>query len=82
MVELGDRQEEFNREFGRQAAHVCDRVILVGERQTAPIAAGLTESGFKDVTVTATVEEALERAAALDGKDKIVLLSNDLPDNY
>ena len=34
MVELGDKQEEYNCEFGRNAAAVCDYVALVGERQT------------------------------------------------
>ena len=37
MVELGDKQYEYNMEFGKQIAKVCDEVILVGEEQTKPI---------------------------------------------
>ena len=48
MVELGDKQEEYNCEFGRNAAAVCDYVALVGERQTKSIYKGLVEAGFDE----------------------------------
>ena len=46
MVELGEAQETLNREFGQNAARICDYVILVGEKQTRPIARGLADAGF------------------------------------
>ena len=84
MVELGAAQDDANREFGVQAAKVCDHVILVGRKQTLPIARGLEESGFDAVTVTGTVQEAMRAAGELGGGNggTVVLLSNDLPDNY
>lgn len=86
MVELGEKQEELNREFGRNAASTCDHVVLVGKKQAVPIKAGLLDEGFpeKKIFVADTIEEALTHVYALSsgGQKKVVLLENDLPDNY
>ena len=86
MVELGEKQEELNREFGRNAAAVCDYVVLVGKKQAVPIKSGLLDAGYpeKKIFVADTIEEALTHvyAAGSNGKNKVVLLENDLPDNY
>jgi len=84
MVELGARQEALNREFGAQAV-VADHVYLVGAQQTAPIAQGLREAGYDEakLTVVEDVRDAIQQAYALPGgRDKVILLENDLPDNY
>lgn len=86
MVELGEKQNELNREFGRNAAEVCDYVVLVGEKQAVPIKAGLLDKNYDEskIYVADTIEEALNEVYAYnsEGKKKIVLLENDLPDNY
>lgn len=84
MVELGEKQYELNREFGAEAAEACDYVMLVGEKQTKPIYDGLIGAGFdeKRLFVAETIQEALAKADATAGERKIVLLENDLPDNY
>lgn len=85
MVELGAKQEELNCEFGRQAANACDYVCLVGKMQTEPIYKGLIEAGFpkERIFVAGGLEEALNKAKAYPSdKKKVVLLENDLPDNY
>ncbi|MDR0570521.1 MAG: UDP-N-acetylmuramoyl-tripeptide--D-alanyl-D-alanine ligase [Clostridiales Family XIII bacterium] len=85
MVELGERQWELNREFGAHAARVCDYVMLVGEAQTRPIREGLAAAGFDAarLRVAATVQEALAMAyGAPSDKPKVILIENDLPDNY
>ena len=86
MVELGEKQEELNREFGANAAKVCDYVVLVGKKQAVPIKAGLLDAGYpeKKIFVADTIEEALTHVYAIgsNGQQKIVLLENDLPDNY
>ena len=84
MVQLGPRQDALNEEFGRQAV-VCDHVFLVGAHQTQPIAAGLKAAGFdpSKLTVVEDVNDALARAYALPAPgEKVILLENDLPDNY
>ena len=86
MVELGEKQEELNREFGANAAKVCDYVVLVGKKQAVPIRTGLLDAGYpeKKIFVADTIEEALTHVYAIgsNGQQKIVLLENDLPDNY
>jgi len=85
MIELGEKQYELNYEFGRQAAEVCDFVALVGEKQTKPIYDGLIAADFdrNKIHVGATIQAALAAVDALVTPErKIVLLENDLPDNY
>ena len=85
MVELGPKQTELNTEFGRQAAACCDRAVLVGKKQAVPIRAGLLEAGFPEanIRVADTVEEAIQMADAFPAEGRrIILLENDLPDNY
>ncbi len=85
MIELGEKEEELNREFGRHAARVCDYVVLVGKKQTAPILAGLYDEGYPDekIFVADSFNEGISHAYALNTeKRKIILLENDLPDNY
>ena len=86
MVELGSKQDELNREFGQNAADVCDYVVLVGEKQSVPIKAGLLDKNYHEskIYVASNINDALNHVYALNsqGKKKIVLLENDLPDNY
>jgi UDP-N-acetylmuramoyl-tripeptide--D-alanyl-D-alanine ligase len=85
MVELGAKQEELNHEFGKEAAGVCDFIVLVGKTQTEPIYKGIMETGYpeKQVFVASSLNEALDKVRSYSSsKKKIVLLENDLPDNY
>lgn len=85
MVELGTKQEELNYEFGQEAAAVCDFIALVGKHQTVPIYNGIKDAGYDMDRVYAadSLGEALEKVRAFKtDKKKIVLLENDLPDNY
>jgi UDP-N-acetylmuramoyl-tripeptide--D-alanyl-D-alanine ligase len=85
LVELGDKELEYNRILGTQTAGNCDLLILVGSQpRTEAIEAGAKEAGLcaSAILRTDTVQEAmtLARSARLD--DKMVLLLNDLTDNY
>jgi UDP-N-acetylmuramoyl-tripeptide--D-alanyl-D-alanine ligase len=87
MVELGSAQDESNRRFGMEAAAVCDRVVLVGERQTRSVREGLKAAGFPDekTEVVESLDLAFGSIEKFDPKGpgpKVVLLENDLPDNY
>ena len=85
MVELGAKQYELNRELGRQAAACCDRVILMGEAHAGPIRDGLLEAGFdpERISVAERLDDAMAMADAfLPGSRRMILLENDLPDNY
>ncbi len=85
MVELGAKQEELNFEFGQEAAKACDHIVLVGKNQTVPIYNGIKDAGYDmdNVFVADSLNEALAHVNAYQtDKKKIVLLENDLPDNY
>ncbi len=86
MVELGEKMEECNENFGKQAANVCDYAVLVGKKQTEPILRGLLEKGFpkEKIFLAKDFSEAIAHAYALptEGKKPVILLENDLPDNF
>ena len=84
MVELGEKEAEYNREFGREMAECVDIAILVGKNRTLPMVEGLREAGFP--------EENIHRVDSLDDSTRLlhsmvlptdtVLYENDLPDHY
>lgn len=85
MVELGEKEEEYNYKFGTYAADCCDYIFLVGEKHTAPIHKGVLESGFSQerCRVFEKLEDALSFAYSIKAEGhKFILLENDLPDNY
>lgn len=85
MVELGAEQEELNYEFGQEASKACDYIVLVGKNQTVPIYNGIKDSGYdmNNVYVADNLNDALAKVQAYQtDRKKVVLLENDLPDNY
>ena len=85
MVELGDKEEEYNYKFGTYAAECCDYILLVGKKRTRPIYEGVLSKGFSEDKLKAfdKLEEALACAYEIKGQGhKYILLENDLPDNY
>lgn len=85
MVELGEKEAEYNYKFGTYAADCCDYILLVGEKHTAPIHKGVLESGFSQEScrVFEKLEDALSFAYSIKAEGhKFILLENDLPDNY
>lgn len=85
MVELGEKEEELNRELGAYAADKCDIAVLVGEKQAPPLREGLLSAGFpeENLYVAKTLQDGLEYISTLPPAEKqIVLLENDLPDNF
>ena len=84
MVELGERQDALNEELGGYAADKCDVAVLVGEKQAPPLKKGLSGAGFdaEKLYVAKDLADALRYVAALPPAEQIVLLENDLPDNY
>lgn len=84
MVELGDIQDTENEKLGLAAARHCTDIILVGKKQTAPVAKGVLSTDFDPtrLQVLDTVQEAIEwYQSNLKAGDAILFL-NDLADNY
>ncbi len=84
MVELGAREAELNREFGRAIAKAADIAVIVGKKRVQPIMDGLAEAGFPAES-THRVDSLQESTALLQRLARAgdtVLYENDLPDNY
>jgi UDP-N-acetylmuramoyl-tripeptide--D-alanyl-D-alanine ligase len=84
MIELGEKQDEYNRTFGAMMKGKADVVLLIGKTQTLPIVEGLKESGYdmEQVVVLASVKEAFAWLSTHASKDDTVLIENDLPDAF
>ncbi len=84
MVELGDKEEEFNQEFGKAMASCVDIAILVGKKHTLPIFRGLKDAGFPESAIhpVSSLSEATKLLHSLARAGDVVLFENDLPDNY
>ena len=84
MIELGEKQFEYNREFGLRMASACDFAIVVGEYNRAAIVAGLTEGGFpaEKIYTAATFPDAVQKVRSLTRPGAIILYENDLPDTF
>ncbi|MCL2036384.1 MAG: UDP-N-acetylmuramoyl-tripeptide--D-alanyl-D-alanine ligase [Oscillospiraceae bacterium] len=86
MVALGEKSHELNKNFGSQAAACCDYALLIGKKQAPPIKEGLSEAGFpqEKIHIFDSFNEGMAFAKQIDsqGQKKIILIENDLPDNY
>ena len=84
MIEVGEKEEEVNREFGREIADVADEVILIGEEKTRPIYEGLMEKKYKKehIYILNNVLDAFPLLLKLKEGETYCLLENDLPDTF
>jgi len=86
MVELGDKQDEYNFEFAGKAASVCDYVIILGQTNNKSLSAGLAAAGYPDSKIypAGTIQDAFHHINIInsEGRKKIILIENDLPDNF
>ncbi len=84
IVELGDKAVEINKKLGTLAADSSDYIILVGASQTVPIYNGIMEAKYPEskVYIAKNLQDALSKMNQIIDRNSVVLLENDLPDNY
>lgn len=84
MVELGDEEYKYNKEFGEYMADCVDVAILVGVKRSEPIEKGLLENGFNkmNIYVVDDLKGATNKLGEIGAFGDVVLFENDLPDNY
>ncbi len=84
MIDLGHKQDEYNKAFGAYMKGKTDTVILIGKTQTSAIYEGLVESGFdmNQVKVFDHVKQAFDYIERNASRSDITLLENDLPDAF
>ncbi len=84
MVELGEKETEENEKLGAICAKCADYAIFVGERQYPVLKKGADSVRPDDEKIMCAnnIYEAFNMMRAIEAENKIVLLENDLPDNY
>ena len=81
MVELGNSQYKENYNFGKEIAKVADKVIIVNSVNKEAITNGLFDGNF-DFENLKCVKNFKKINFSEFGANEVVLIENDLPDNY
>lgn len=85
MIELGEKQYDYNRELGRHIGLNVDEAIIVGSYNRDALIDGITASECLDsshVHPVTSFDEAQRVLAALARPGDTVLYENDLPDTF
>ncbi len=84
LIELGEREYQCNFDLGVACANICDTVILVGLNRSKPLVDGVKSTKFSEenLHIVASFKEAMEVYSKIADSNTVVLLENDLPDNY
>lgn len=84
LIELGEREYDCNYALGLAAAKVCDRIVLVGQNRSKPLREAVESAAFdlNKLTVVSSFREAMQKILPEIREDCVILLENDLPDNY
>lgn len=85
FIDLGNKQDFYNFEFGKNMKGYCDEVYLVGKKQTSKIYKGLMDCNFEkdNIKIFDNVLEAITYFYQKEDKNNsIALLENDLPDAF
>lgn len=83
MVELNDKQDEENESFAEYAGAKVDYAIVVGHTNRLALDKGFEKSLSKDRLIDIEkIENAINYARTNISGNKVILLENDLSDNY
>ena len=84
LIELGSREYDCNYALGLEATKHADIIILVGHNRSKPMMDAISTTDFNkdNVYVVSSFKEAMEIYTPMADKNSVVLLENDLPDNY
>lgn len=85
FIELGKEATEANIDFGREIACIADEVIIVGENAKKELLAGIKQVWPQDVQHLTHFVHSTQEGIALAQQltvEVVVLLENDLPDQY
>ena len=84
LVELGDKEYDYNYALGKEATGHCDDIILVGIKRSIPMKDAILKTNFDSsrLLVVESFKEAMEYLRDMTDRNTVVLFENDLPDNY
>ncbi|MBR7133443.1 MAG: hypothetical protein IKD04_07915 [Clostridia bacterium] len=84
LIELGEREYDCNFRLGLETAAKCDIIIFVGLNRSKPMvdAVNTTEFDKSKMFVAQSFKEAMEIYSRFADSNTVLLIENDLPDNY
>ncbi|MBQ6848355.1 MAG: UDP-N-acetylmuramoyl-tripeptide--D-alanyl-D-alanine ligase [Clostridia bacterium] len=84
LIELGAREYQCNFDLGVACANTCDEIILVGLTRSKPLSDGIKSAKFNEdnLHIVSNFKEAMSVYSKIADSNTVVLLENDLPDNY
>lgn len=84
MIELGDKQQELNRELGAYIGEHVDIAIIVGHYNRDALVEGVesTEFNRKNLYCVDSFQSALQLLATIQQPGATILYENDLPDTF
>lgn len=84
MVDLGIKQREINEEYGENIATVADYTFIVGNYNKRALLTGLFNRNYdnKKIYTVNNLKQATEIISNMKIEKKVILLANDLTDNY
>lgn len=84
LVELGEKEFDYNYDLGKEAAKHCDDIILVGIKRSVPLKKGAEDAKFSQsrLIVAESFKDAMAHLKDMTDRNTVVLFENDLPDNY
>ena len=84
IVDLGIESDQINKILGEQSSDAADYIILVGEKQAQSILKGIEAKNYpkENVYIAKNLNEALTQMNIIAKEPSVILLENDLPDNY
>lgn len=84
LIELGEAEYQANFNLGKASGEKCDVIYLVGKKRSEPLADGVktTDFNLENLHVVSSFKEAIEHIRGYADENCVILLENDLPDNY
>lgn len=84
LIELGEKEYDCNYALGLECARICDIIIFVGKNRSKPLTDAVNTTNFnkENMFVASSFKEASEIYSRFADKRTVVLIENDLPDNY
>lgn len=84
LIELGAESDKENALFAERAAKVADQLFIVGENAKDALLQGLAEANYplEKIHTVKNVQEGLAQLTSFPTPETVVLLENDLPDQY
>lgn len=84
LIELGEKEYDCNFRLGLETADKCDIIIFVGLNRSKPMvdAVNTTDFNKENMYVASSFKEAMQIYSKFANSNTVLLIENDLPDNY